>query len=80
MTSTKTSKTAFRPLTEAEAAAVAAFAAKYGKYWKGYLEAAWLSHSYNGTHMGGQDTGCLRRIRNDLGFDWLRAYRLPAAR
>lgn len=72
---TKTRK--FRDLDAHETAALVAFAAEYGREWKQYLMAAWLSHSYKGRHMGGRDTGFLRQLRNDLGHEWLHSYRLP---
>jgi len=58
-------------------AVLRAFAADYGREWKAYLSAAWLSHAYRGRHMGGRDTGTLRQLRNELGHDWLRAFRFP---
>lgn len=67
-----------RPTPE-QHAALAAFAAKYGRCWKQYLMAAWLSYSYRGTHMGGQDSGTLREIRNQFGPSWLVSYRPPKA-
>jgi hypothetical protein len=63
------------PITEIERAALARFAAEYGREWKQYLFAAWLSHSYKGRHMGGQDTGTLRQIRNQRGHEWVRRLR-----
>jgi hypothetical protein len=64
------------PITDIERNALLAFKAKYGREWKEYLFAAWLSYSYKGRHMGGQDTGTLRAIRNDRGMDWLRKLKL----
>lgn len=66
-----------RELEPHELEAVKAFAKEYGREWKQYLMAAWLSHSYKGRHMGGQDTGTLRYLRNTLGHDWLMDYKLP---
>jgi hypothetical protein len=66
-----------RKLTDEEAQAITAFAEQYGREWKQYLQAAWFCHAYKGKHMSGADTGVLRAIRNDLGCDWLRSYKLP---
>ena len=57
-----------------ELAAIQAFAKKYGRLWRGYLMAAWLSYTYKGIHMGGKDTGILRNIH---GHTWLERFRLP---
>lgn len=62
-----------------ETAALTAFAKEYGREWKSYLTAAWLSYAHKGIHMGGRDTGILRTIRNTHGVEWLTAYRLPKA-
>jgi hypothetical protein len=59
------------PLTEEERTALLAFKAEYGREWKQYLIAAWLSYAYKGRHMGGRDSGILRSIRNDRGCEWL---------
>jgi hypothetical protein len=59
------------PLTNEERAALLEFKAKYGREWKQYLMAAWLSYAYRGRPMGGQDTGILRNIRNMRGPTWL---------
>ncbi len=61
----------WRPMREDERQALAAFAKDYGREWKQYLCAAWLSYSYKGLHMGGKDTGTLRGIRNQRGHAWL---------
>lgn len=53
------------------------FAAEYGREWKQYLMAAWLSYSYKGRHMAGRDTGTLRTLRNTHGQEWLERYKLP---
>lgn len=68
-----------RELEPHELAALQDFAAHYGREWKQYLEAAWLSYAYKGIHMGGQDTGALRTIRNEFGCEWLRKFKLPKA-
>lgn len=60
-----------RPLEADEAEALKAFAAEYGRHWKMYLMAAWMSSSYRGRQMGGKDTGILRGIRNQFGPSWL---------
>lgn len=60
-----------------ELAAIKDFAKQYGREWKAYLSAAWLSHAYKGKHMGGADRGILRSIRNNYGHAWLRNYQLP---
>ncbi len=65
------------PLSAEELAAVQAFAKEYGREWKQYLMAAWLSYSYKGLHMGGRDTGILRYIRNTRGHEWLDKFKLP---
>jgi hypothetical protein len=70
-------KRVHRPLELHELIAVQAFAAEYGRDWKEYLKAAWLSYTYKGKRMGGQDTGTLRMIRNHRGHDWLDEYQLP---
>lgn len=67
------------PLSTEEHIAVTNFAAEYGREWKEYLKAAWLSYAYKGRHMGGADTGTLRMIRNTRGHSWLEKYRLPKA-
>lgn len=59
------------PLMDVEREALLAFKAEYGREWKQYLWAAWMSCSYKGRHMGGQDTGTLRAIRNNRGPTWL---------
>jgi hypothetical protein len=66
-----------RELTPEELTALQDFAAEYGREWKQYLFAAWLSHSYRGLHMGGEDTGILRAIRNEFGCEWLHKFKLP---
>lgn len=65
------------PLLPEELAAVQTFAKDYGREWKRYLEAAWLSHSYKGLPMGGRDTGTLRYLRNTRGHEWLAKFKLP---
>lgn len=70
-------KTVYRDLNPEELEAIQTFAAKYGREWKEYLWAAWLSYTYKGKHMGGADTGTLRCIRNQLGNAWLHQYKLP---
>lgn len=67
----------FRELNTDEMKAVKDFASEYGREWKQYLMAAWLSYAYKGRHMGGQDTGILRYLRNDLGSEWLHGFKLP---
>ena len=63
-------------MTEDERKALLIFKAEYGREWKQYLMAAWLSYSYKGIHMGGRDTGILRQIRNDRGPSWLAKVKL----
>jgi len=63
-------------MTEDERKALLIFRAEYGREWKQYLMAAWLSYSYKGRHMGGLDTGILRQIRNDRGPSWLAKVKL----
>jgi len=67
----------FRDLTAEELAVVQKFAKEYGREWKRYLMAAWLSQPYKGLHMGGKDTGTLRYLRNTLGHTWLEKFKLP---
>jgi hypothetical protein len=69
--------TKFRNLSTDELNIVRDFARTYGREWKQYLQAAWLSYSYRGIPMGGQDTGTLRHLRNDLGGEWLQQFKLP---
>jgi hypothetical protein len=76
-TSMKRANLTYRDLTPEELAAIRAFAKAYGREWKEYLFAAWLSYTYKGLPMGGKDTGILRCIRNDLGNAWLHQFRLP---
>lgn len=66
-----------RPLEADELAALKAFAAEYGREWKQYLMAAWLSSAHRGRAMGGKDTGILRGIRNTFGPSWLVDFRFP---
>ena len=66
-----------RELNPDELQALQAFAKEYGREWKQYLSAASLSHAYKGRHMGGQDTGVLRCIRNEFGHQWLHTFKLP---
>lgn len=66
-----------RDLSPEELKALQEFAAEYGREWKEYLFAAWLSYSYKGRHMGGADTGILRQIRNEFGNEWLHNFKLP---
>lgn len=66
-----------RELAPHELEALQSFAKEYGREWKQYLMAAWGSHSYKGRHMGGQDTGTLRCIRNEFGHIWLESFKLP---
>lgn len=66
-----------RELEQDELDALKAFAKEYGREWKQYLMAAWGSYAYKGRHMGGQDTGTLRGIRNEFGHEWLMNFRLP---
>lgn len=68
-----------RELTSEELQALQTFAKKYGREWKQYLFAAWLSYAYKGNHMGGKDTGTLREIRNEFGNEWLFKFKLPKA-
>jgi hypothetical protein len=65
-----------RPLTDDERNALLAFKAEYGREWKQYLMAAWLSYAYKGRQMGGKDTGILRSIRNEFGPTWLTKLKL----
>ena len=69
----------YRDLTPEELKALRDFAAEYGRDWKQYLFAAWLSYAYKGRHMGGADTGILRSIRNEFGNEWLHGFKLPKA-
>lgn len=64
------------PLTDIERQALTAFKATYGREWKRYLAAAWMSESYRGIRKGGHDTGILREIRNQRGPAWLRNVKL----
>lgn len=64
-------------LSPEELAAIKEFAKTYGREWKEYLMAAWLSYSYKGLHMGGKDSGILRAIRNTRGHTWLANFKLP---
>ncbi len=66
------------PITAEELEALQAFRAEYGREWKQYLQAAWLSYAYKGRHMGGRDSGILRNIRNNRGCEWLQKLKLPA--
>lgn len=66
-----------RNLEPDEMKALQEFAEKYGREWKQYLFAAWLSHAHKGIHMGGKDTGILRSIRNEFGNEWLHKFKLP---
>jgi hypothetical protein len=66
----------YRALTDDEIAALQSFEKEYGREWKQYLFAAWLSHSHKGRHMGGRDTGILRSIRNEFGNEWLHSFKL----
>ncbi|RUX95941.1 MULTISPECIES: hypothetical protein [unclassified Mesorhizobium] len=59
------------PITDEEREALLAFKAEYGREWRQYLQAAWLSYAYKGRHMAGKDTGILRSIRNQRGCQWL---------
>lgn len=63
-------------LTQEERDALLAFKAEYGREWRQYLMAAWLSYSYKGRAMGGRDTGILRQIRNTRGGEWLQKVKL----
>lgn len=58
----------FRDLTADESAAVQAYAARMGRYWKYELSFAWIAAS---------EPGILQALRNELGPAWLRAYKLP---
>lgn len=64
-----------RDLEPDELNALKAFAAEYGREWKQYLLAAWLSYAYKGRQMGGRDSGILRGIRNEFGSEWLAKFR-----
>jgi hypothetical protein len=66
-----------RKLTAEELAALQTFAAEYGREWKQYLVAAWMSESHRGLPMGGKDSGILRCIRNEFGNTWLHKFKLP---
>ncbi len=52
----------FRALTDAEAAALRAFAREYGPAWKRHLATLWARAAA---------TPVLHCLRNDLGHDWL---------
>ncbi|ESZ06825.1 MULTISPECIES: hypothetical protein [unclassified Mesorhizobium] len=64
------------PITTEEREALLAFKAEYGREWRQYLQAAWLSYAYKGVHMAGRDTGILRSIRNERGCQWLERVKL----
>ncbi len=66
-----------RDLLPDELQALQRFAAEYGREWKQYLFAAWLSYTYKGRPMAGKDTGTLRSIRNEFGNEWLHRFKLP---
>jgi hypothetical protein len=71
-------KNRYRELHADELQALSDFAAEYGREWKQYLLAAWLSYAYKGRHMGGRDSGILRNIRNEFGPTWLLdVFKLP---
>ena len=65
-----------KPTTE-ELNALKKWRDKYGREWKSYLRAAWLSAYYRGSYMGGTDTGTLRNIRNEFGSTWLDKFQFP---
>ena len=58
------------PLTPDQQAALDAFKAKHGRYWKRHLNNAWV----NGTDEKEPGGAFLRQIRNTLGPVWLGRY------
>jgi hypothetical protein len=59
-------------LTETQLAALRAYAARGGRYWKSRLIQAWL----NGA-LRGDDAPALQEIRNTRGPAWLLKFKLP---
>lgn len=57
-------------LTEEQHAALAAYAAKHGRYWKRALGDEWMRASA---------PAILHRLRNTHGPAWLVSYKLPAS-
>lgn len=51
------------------------FAERHGRTWKCRLVGAWM----NGTDDRLPDGGLLRQVRNQLGVQWLRGFRLEAS-
>lgn len=61
-----------KTLTPDQARAVLKFAKAEGRYWKTYLQNAWIS----GRDERMQDGGYLRQVRNDFGPSWLKRVKL----
>lgn len=61
---------AYPPITLAQRAALAAYAAIHGRRWKFALNQDW---------MNARSTGELHVLRNSHGPSWLAAYKLPVA-
>lgn len=62
-------------ITPDQEAAVVAFAARHGRFWKRDLNTAW----WTGTDANEPNGHLLRQVRNRLGPRWLIKYRLPCA-
>lgn len=69
----------YRTLSADETAALLAFAARYGRFWKAKLTAVyWYNARLFSDASGDQTHGyALHRLRNDLGPVWLASYKLP---
>lgn len=63
-------------LTDDDIAVLRAYATKHGRSWKRTLaEVDWCRASYPG--MSPQQSGCLQKLRNNLGPEWLDTFKLP---
>lgn len=58
--------------TSEQLAAVKAFAARHGRYWKRALNNAW----FNGSDAREPDGALLRQVRNQFGPSWLAKVKL----
>jgi hypothetical protein len=69
----------YRDLTADEVAALQAFAARYGRFWKSKLtDVYWYNARLFRDASGDETHGyALHRLRNELGPRWLASYKLP---
>ena len=59
--------------------ALSLFAKANGRNWKSELNTLWMNGAYNYAVLGGADSACLQRVRNEFGPSWLVRFSLRKA-